>query len=148
MRYHQKHFCHGRGRGFEPRRPRHTFHKTYGIYGTLVTSKSGFDYGCNKNALTQNVGEILRSFHPDSEPSSLQSCSVRPAKCEFMACVYTSTVILLLACRKISCSVFTFSPFALSNVPGVAEVCRPMFLLMPTFRATGFTYRFMRLSGQ
>jgi hypothetical protein len=26
--------CHGRGRGFEPRRPRHTFQKTYGIYGT------------------------------------------------------------------------------------------------------------------
>jgi hypothetical protein len=22
-------FCHGRGRGFEPRRPRHTFQKTY-----------------------------------------------------------------------------------------------------------------------
>ena len=33
--------CHGRGRGFEPRRPRHTFQKTYGIYGTLVTIKSG-----------------------------------------------------------------------------------------------------------
>ena len=26
--------CHGRGRGFEPRRPRHRFQKTYGIYGT------------------------------------------------------------------------------------------------------------------
>jgi len=25
--------CHGRGRGFEPRRPRHTFQKTYGTYG-------------------------------------------------------------------------------------------------------------------
>jgi hypothetical protein len=25
--------CHGRGRGFEPRRPRHTFQKSYGTYG-------------------------------------------------------------------------------------------------------------------
>ncbi len=25
--------CHGRGRGFEPRRPRHTFQSTYGTYG-------------------------------------------------------------------------------------------------------------------
>ncbi len=25
--------CHGRGRGFEPRRPRHSFQKTYGTYG-------------------------------------------------------------------------------------------------------------------
>ena len=29
--------CHGRGRGFEPRRPRHTFQKTYGTYGPIVT---------------------------------------------------------------------------------------------------------------
>jgi hypothetical protein len=32
--------CHGRGRGFEPRRPRHTFQKTYGMiwraFGNLV----------------------------------------------------------------------------------------------------------------
>ncbi len=26
--------CHGRGRGFEPRRPRHTFQRTYGMFGT------------------------------------------------------------------------------------------------------------------
>jgi outer membrane protein TolC len=26
--------CHGRGRGFEPRRPRHTFQSTYGMFGT------------------------------------------------------------------------------------------------------------------
>ena len=29
--------CHGRGRGFEPRRPRHSFQKTYGTYGPIVT---------------------------------------------------------------------------------------------------------------
>src|SRR5258708_29787327 len=32
--------CHGRGRGFEPRRPRHTFQMTYGEYGPKVTTKS------------------------------------------------------------------------------------------------------------
>ena len=37
--------CHGRGRGFEPRRPRHTFQRTYGAYGPIVTMKSGFDMG-------------------------------------------------------------------------------------------------------
>src|SRR6202453_453724 len=37
--------CHGRGRGFEPRRPRHTFQRTYGTYGPIVTSESGFDMG-------------------------------------------------------------------------------------------------------
>ena len=37
--------CHGRGRGFEPRRPRHTFQRTYGIYGTSVTIKSGHNKG-------------------------------------------------------------------------------------------------------
>jgi hypothetical protein len=36
-------------------------------------------YGCNKNALMQNAGEIHPSFHPDWEPSSLQPCSVRLA---------------------------------------------------------------------
>jgi hypothetical protein len=25
--------CHGRGCGFEPHRPRHTFQKTYGLHG-------------------------------------------------------------------------------------------------------------------
>ena len=33
--------CHGRGRGFEPRRPRHTFQKTYGMMGPKVMLKSG-----------------------------------------------------------------------------------------------------------
>jgi hypothetical protein len=33
--------CHGRGRGFEPRRPRHTFPKIYEKYGPKVTPKSG-----------------------------------------------------------------------------------------------------------
>ena len=37
--------CHGRGRGFEPRRPRHTFQMTYGAYGPSLTTKSGFDMG-------------------------------------------------------------------------------------------------------
>jgi hypothetical protein len=35
----------GRGRGFEPRRPRHTFQMTYGTYGPNVTTKSRFDMG-------------------------------------------------------------------------------------------------------
>ena len=29
--------CHGRGRGFEPRRPRHTSHVEQGTYGSVVT---------------------------------------------------------------------------------------------------------------
>jgi hypothetical protein len=33
MGYDPKHFCHGRGRGFEPRRPRHTFQMIYGLFG-------------------------------------------------------------------------------------------------------------------
>jgi hypothetical protein len=37
--------CHGRGRGFEPRRPRHTFQNTYGTYGPKVTTKSGHNKG-------------------------------------------------------------------------------------------------------
>jgi hypothetical protein len=37
--------CHGRGRGFEPRRPRHTFQSTYGMFGYQVTIKSGFNIG-------------------------------------------------------------------------------------------------------
>ncbi len=41
--------CHGRGRGFEPRRPRHTFRMTYGTYGPKVTTKSGFDMGVMRN---------------------------------------------------------------------------------------------------
>src|SRR5579863_6968090 len=57
MSYVQKHFCHGRGRGFEPRRPRHTFQMTYGAYGPNVTSKSGFDMGA-----VRNLPPILRVF--------------------------------------------------------------------------------------
>src|ERR1700678_2820004 len=37
--------CHGRGRGFEPRRPRHTFQSTYRMFGTKVTTKCGHDMG-------------------------------------------------------------------------------------------------------
>ena len=62
---------------------------------------------------------------------------------------YTSSVILLFACLKSSCTVFTSSPFAFSNVPKEwRKVCQPMFLVMPARRATGLMYRFMRLSGQ
>ena len=51
---------------------------------------------------------------------------------EFTACVYTSSVILLLACLKSSWTVFTSSPFALSKVPNEwRKVCQPMFLWMP-----------------
>ena len=49
--------CHGRGRGFEPRRPRHTFQMTYGTYGPIVTSKSGFDMGA-----VRVLPPILRVF--------------------------------------------------------------------------------------
>ena len=49
--------CHGRGRGFEPRRPRHTFQKIYGTYGPKVTPKSGFDMGA-----IRNLPPILRGF--------------------------------------------------------------------------------------
>ncbi len=37
--------CHGRGRGFEPRRPRHSFQSTYGTFGNRVTLKSGHNLG-------------------------------------------------------------------------------------------------------
>jgi hypothetical protein len=51
---------------------------------------------------------------------------------EVVACVYTSSVILLLACLKSSWTVFTSSPFALSSVPKVwRKVCQPIRLLMP-----------------
>ena len=62
--------CHGRGRGFEPRRPRHTFQKTYGIYGTLVTSKSGSDKGplrSDASFLRVHLTRVLthaRNHHP------------------------------------------------------------------------------------
>ncbi len=49
--------CHGRGRGFEPRRPRHTFQKIYGTYGPNVTSESGFDMGA-----IRVLPPILREF--------------------------------------------------------------------------------------
>jgi len=38
---------------------------------------------------------------------------------EVTACVYTSSVIRLFACRKSSCTVLMSSPFAFSNVPNV-----------------------------
>ena len=51
--------CHGRGRGFEPRRPRHTFQKTYGIYGPTVTSKSG----SNKGPLSSSLDDLRVRFY-------------------------------------------------------------------------------------
>jgi hypothetical protein len=52
--------CHGRGRGFEPRRPRHTFQSTYRMYGTQVTTKSGHDMG------TISAYRALTAIAPDS----------------------------------------------------------------------------------
>jgi hypothetical protein len=41
-------------------------------------------------------------------------------------CVYTSSVILLFACRRSSWTVFTSSPLAFSKVPKVCrKVCQP-----------------------
>ena len=37
--------CHGRGRGFEPRRPRHTFQKTYRMIWRRGISKIGCELG-------------------------------------------------------------------------------------------------------
>ena len=43
------------------------------------------------------------------------------------ACMYTSSVILLLACCISSWTVFTSSPFAFSKVPRVCrKVCQSM----------------------
>ena len=52
--------CHGRGRGFEPRRPRHSFQSTYGMFGTKVTTKSGHDMG------TITAYRALTAIAPDS----------------------------------------------------------------------------------
>ncbi len=51
--------CHGRGRGFEPRRPRHTFQKTYGMMGPKVTSKSG----SNKEPLSSSLDDLRIRFN-------------------------------------------------------------------------------------
>ena len=62
--------CHGRGRGFEPRRPRHTFQMTYGKYGPIVTAKSGFDMGAIRIPTARLEDVFHLSFPPDLEPSS------------------------------------------------------------------------------
>jgi hypothetical protein len=38
-------FCHGRGRGFEPRRPRHTFQKIYAMISRREISEIGRNLG-------------------------------------------------------------------------------------------------------
>ena len=76
----------GRGRGFEPRRPRHTFQMTYGAYGPKVTTKSG-----HNKILILHFEPVLSNqlcprsplLFPRSKPSSLQPCLVRLA-CERM----------------------------------------------------------------
>ena len=78
--------CHGRGRGFEPRRPRHTFQMTYGEYGPKVTMKSGHNKG-TINFLTCTLSLFFLNqlcphpplLFPRSRPSSSQPCSVRLA---------------------------------------------------------------------
>ena len=63
----------------------------------------------------------IRNHHP------LQPLLCAARLFEVVACVYTSSVILLLACRKSSCTVFTSSPLALSSVPKVwRKVCQPI----------------------
>jgi hypothetical protein len=55
-------------------------------------------------------------------------------------------VILLLACRKSSWTVFTSSPFAVSSVPKVwRKVCQSIRLCMPIAFATARICRFIRL---
>jgi hypothetical protein len=71
--------CHGRGRGFEPRRPRHTFQKSCGTYGSYVTTKSGHKYGHNR-LLSLHFEPVLLNqlcprLFPRSKSSSLQPCS-------------------------------------------------------------------------
>ena len=53
--------CHGRGRGFEPRRPRHTFQMTYG----MIWRREISEIGCNLGAFcTQFAPKICLTPHP------------------------------------------------------------------------------------
>ena len=74
--------CHGRGRGFEPRRPRHTLQMTYGAYGPKVTTKSGHNKLLNLHFEPVFLNQLCPRpslLFPRSRPSSLQPCSVRLA---------------------------------------------------------------------
>ena len=83
-----------------------------------MTTKSGHDMG------TITAYRALTAIAPDSivptgaevvptfETIILTTLLCAARLFEFTACVYTSSVILLFACLKSSCTVFTSSPFA------------------------------------
>ena len=90
--------CHGRGRGFEPRRPRHRFQRAYGIRGSPSISKSGTIWAqsarihavsmCSSSSLVPRFGNIILTT------LLCTACFV-----EFTAWVQTSSVIGLFAWR-------------------------------------------------
>ena len=56
--------CHGRGRGFEPRRPRHTFQMTYGIIWRQEIGK----IGCNLGAFAPKLLPKMTGSATRNEP--------------------------------------------------------------------------------
>ena len=70
--------CHGRGRGFEPRRPRRTFQMTYG----MIWRREISEIGCN-------LGAVCTQFAPKKRPNDacLYYLSDAPSRREDRYCV-------------------------------------------------------------
>jgi len=88
-----------------------------------VTAKSGHDMGTISPYLAFTA-TFSKSVVPMSDKTvpTLETIIRTTLLCaarlfEVTACVYTSSVIRLFACRKSSCTVLMSSPFAFSNVP-------------------------------
>ena len=100
--------CHGRGRGFESRRPRHSFQ----ALGMEWQAETWEQKGTVSSSCTRAPPEVISLGR--IMPTTL-SCACR--FCGDIACTYVSSVILLVACRRDSWTTFTFSPFPFRSVP-------------------------------
>ena len=79
--------CHGRGRGFEPRRPRHTFQMTYGMIWRVGISETGCNLGafCTQFAPKKlfravslyMASDVTEKRKPTTSPRLEHSCQRR-----------------------------------------------------------------------
>ncbi len=113
--------CHDRGRGFEPRRPRHTFQRTYLEMAESKRTQKGHAFVSSKSHVRAAAPALPAFFIYSPESALRANTNDMTAACAaylagVIACVYISKVDLNDECRNNSCITLNSVPTLLRRV--------------------------------